>query len=125
MSNILVFAIHPDDETLGCGGTLLKHKSNGDNIHWLIATHIFEDQGYSKETINKRNQEIKKISTLYNFDSTHQLNLRTTECDRYSTSELIEKISKVINEIKPDTLYLPFKDDIHSDQRICFNAIYA
>ena len=40
MKNILVVAPHPDDETLGCGGTLLKHKKEKDQIHWLIITKI-------------------------------------------------------------------------------------
>jgi len=40
MNRILVAAVHPDDETLGCGGTLLKHKNNGDEIYWLILTNI-------------------------------------------------------------------------------------
>ena len=39
-NRILVVAVHPDDETLGCGGTLLKHKANGDKIHWLICTSL-------------------------------------------------------------------------------------
>ncbi|HOL48574.1 MAG TPA: PIG-L family deacetylase, partial [bacterium] len=38
MSNVLVIAPHPDDETLGCGGTLLKHIANNDNVYWLIIT---------------------------------------------------------------------------------------
>ena len=36
MSKVLVIAPHPDDETLGCGGTLFRHKANGDEIYWLI-----------------------------------------------------------------------------------------
>ena len=32
---VLVVSPHPDDETLGCGGTLLKHKQNGDSTHCL------------------------------------------------------------------------------------------
>ena len=38
MNKVLVVAVHPDDETIACGGTLLKHKANGDEIHWLICT---------------------------------------------------------------------------------------
>jgi len=37
---ILVIAPHPDDETLGCGGTILKHKDLRDQIYWLIITNI-------------------------------------------------------------------------------------
>ena len=35
-NKVLIIAVHPDDETLGCGGTILKHKENGDQIYWLI-----------------------------------------------------------------------------------------
>ncbi len=58
---ILVIAPHPDDETLGCGGTLLRHKAEGDEIHWLIMTKMNKD--IVKENIfNKRKQEIKQVS---------------------------------------------------------------
>lgn len=36
MSTILVVAPHPDDETLGCGGTMLRHIARGDDVHWCI-----------------------------------------------------------------------------------------
>ena len=39
-NKILVVAPHADDETLGCGGTLLKHKKNGDEINWLLMTKL-------------------------------------------------------------------------------------
>ena len=48
MKNIIVVAPHPDDETLGCGGTLLKHSKNGDRIHWLIVTKMTKEVGYTK-----------------------------------------------------------------------------
>jgi len=40
MEQVLAIAVHPDDETLGCGGTLLKHKAGGDRINWLILTSM-------------------------------------------------------------------------------------
>ena len=61
MNRVLVVAVHPDDETLGCGGTLLKHKSNNDEIHWLIVTDIKELEGFDKSTIEKRKNEIDTI----------------------------------------------------------------
>ncbi|WP_419782410.1 PIG-L deacetylase family protein [Malaciobacter marinus] len=120
-NKVLIVAVHPDDETLGCGGTLLKHKANGDEVHWLICTIIDKAHGYYKT----RKKEIEKVSTLYGFDSVHNLRLKTMQIDEYSMSELIGKISKVINEVQPNIIYLPFKGDVHSDHRKIFEAAYS
>ena len=58
MIHILVVAVHPDDETLGCGGTLLKHKKNGDVISWLIVTNVSSERGYAQELVDRRQAEI-------------------------------------------------------------------
>ena len=62
MKNVIVISAHPDDEILGCGGTLLKHKANGDKLFWLIITNVFEHQGFSKERVDSRQEEINKVS---------------------------------------------------------------
>ena len=36
MSNVLVIAAHPDDELLGCGGTLIRHVEQGDEVQSII-----------------------------------------------------------------------------------------
>jgi len=125
MNKILVIAVHPDDETLGCVGTLLKYKANGDEIHWLIATDIKESEGYGISTIRKRNKEITKIDELYGFTSVNKLDLSTTKVDTYSMSVLVSKFSSVIDRIKPDIIYLPFKSDVHSDHKYIFDAAYS
>jgi len=121
MDKILIIAVHPDDETLGCGGTLLKHKANGDEIHWMIAT----ESRIGSDFYIARAKEIEKVNKLYNFTSVHNLKLKTMQVDEYSMSELIGKISKVINEVQPNIIYLPFKGDVHSDHRKIFEAAYA
>lgn len=120
-NKVLIVAVHPDDETLGCGGTLLKHKANGDEVHWLICTTIDKSNSYYET----REKEIEEVSKLYNFNSMHNLRLKTMQVDEYTMSELVSKISKVINEIKPNIIYLPFKGDVHSDHRKIFEASYS
>lgn len=120
-NKILVVAVHPDDETLGCGGTLLKHKDSGNEIHWLICTKIDKDNDYYAI----RENEIEQASRLYGFDGTYSLGLKTMRVDEYSMSELICKISKIINEVRPNIIYLPFKGDVHSDHRKIFEASYS
>ena len=121
INKVLVVAAHPDDEILGCGGTLLKHKADGYQINWLICTSV----DIKHNDFHSRKQEIDEISELYNFDSVHDLQLKTTQVDEYTMSELIGKISKVINEVKPNIIYLRFKGDIHSDHRRIFDATYS
>ena len=125
MNKVLVVAVHPDDETLGCGGTLLKHNDEGDEIHWLIATEMKKSDGFDESIIEKRNDEINKIKKLYNFKTVNQLNISTAMVTEASESDLINKISSIIIKIKPNIIYLPFKGDIHGDHRGIFNAAYS
>ena len=118
---VLVIAVHPDDETVGCGGTLLKHKASGDEVHWLICTTIDKTNSYYKT----REDELKIVADAYKFNSVNNLRLKTMQVDEYGMSSLIDKISNVINTIKPNIIYLPFKGDVHSDHRKIFEASYS
>lgn len=122
---VLVVALHPDDETLGCGGTLFKHKAEGDEIHWMICTEIKEVDGFTSERVQERNTEIETVANLYPFDDVHRLGFSTMQVDQYTVSELVSKVSAVINKIQPTVLYLPFKSDVHSDHRVMFEAVYS
>lgn len=124
-NHVLVIAVHPDDETLGCGGTLFKHKARGDKIHWLIATDIEESKDFDKKTVLQRNDEINKVRDIYDFDSVSRLGLAPTKVDEYSSSLLVNKISTVISKIKPNIIYLPFKNDVHTDHQKIFDAAYS
>lgn len=125
MNNILIVAVHPDDETLGCGGTILKHKSNGDKIYWLIITNISEEAGYDKTIVDKRQNEIKQVAKKYNFNKTYKLDFPTTKLDTIPTAELVNKIKAVVEEIQPNIVYLPFPHDVHSDHNAAFKAAYS
>lgn len=125
MSKVLVLAVHPDDETLGCGGTLLRHKANGDDVFWLIATCMKEEDGFSRDDIVSRQKQIQNVANMYEFSRACNLEIPTTRVDEYSMNELIKRISKVIQDIKPNIIYLPFREDVHSDHRRIFTAAYS
>lgn len=122
MSNIVVIAPHPDDETLGCGGTILRHIANGDNVYWIIVTSIDEKHGFSKGKVAERNNEIKKVCGIYQFTDVFKFNIPTATLEQISTRELVNKFGNVFDQICPDIMYLPFKGDVHSDHKIVFNA---
>jgi LmbE family N-acetylglucosaminyl deacetylase len=122
---VLIIAPHPDDETIGCGGTILKHKVKGDLVNWLILTNIHMEHGWEKVYVERRQQEIEKVAQAYDFEKIFKLDFPTTKLDMLPMGELISKISEVIKEIEPSIIYLPNRSDIHSDHRIAFYAIMA
>ncbi|GLR63048.1 PIG-L deacetylase family protein [Marinospirillum insulare] len=122
MNKILVIAPHADDETLGCAGALLRHKAEGCQIHWLLVTGMSEASGFSKNQITTRNNEIKLVAEQYGFDSVSQLGLPPAALETLPIGKLIGGISKVINEVKPQTVYVTYRNDAHSDHELVFDA---
>lgn len=125
MKKVLVISVHPDDETLGCGGTLLKHKDNNDEIYWLIITKANEKLGFSKQFLENREKQINSISEIYGFKDVYKLGFLTTKLHTIDFSELIHSISKVINEIKPGMIYMNNRSDIHTDHQVAAKAIMS
>ena len=125
MKKIIVVAVHPDDETLMCGGALLKHKNNGDEIYWIIVTCITKEYGWDEKVITRRKKEIMEVSHKYGFKKTYQLNFPTTKLDYIPNGDIIKAISDVFNEVKPNIIYLPNRSDVHSDHHVAFQAAYS
>jgi N-acetylglucosamine malate deacetylase 1 len=123
--NILVVAPHPDDETVGCGGTLLKHKADGDQICWMIVTNMDTDHGWPQAQVDLRQQEIDSVTEMYGFDQTFKLDFPAAALETIPFGKLIPTMAGVINNIQPDTIYLPNRSDAHTDHHIVFKAVYS
>jgi len=125
MKKVLVIAVHPDDETLGCGGTILKHKENGDEVFWLILTKANQKLTSYPDIVKVQSEYIGQAAKKYDFNGWKHLNFLTTTLDQYPMGDIINEISSYINEVKPDTIYLHHFADVHSDHRVAFDAVYS
>jgi len=123
--SILVVAVHPDDESLGCGGTLLRLREEGAQIHWMIVTAMTADCGYSPEAIAHRDSEIEAVAQMYGFSSVHRLDFSTTRLDEIPMSQLVAAMSRVFQSTQPNQVFLPFQHDVHSDHQHAFAAAYS
>lgn len=118
----IVIAPHPDDETLGCGGTLFRRKFEGHEIAWVIVTKMTNEAGWSCDSINRRNEEIEKISNFFSFDKVFSLGFQTMKLDQTPFGDIVSSLAVAFEEFKPDEVLLPHRGDAHSDHRIVFDA---
>lgn len=124
---ILFISVHPDDETMGCGGTILRHAESGDKIFWLNLTGPSLDHpyGFSQHLIDIRERQIREICSAYKFEEFINLNHPTQMLESVEPRLLIGDISKTYQRIQPEILYIINRSDIHSDHRIGFQAAFS
>ena len=125
MKNIIVISAHPDDEVIGAGGTLLKHRDAGDSIYWLITTNVFENQGFSNERVESRQREIQKVAELLGVTKVFLLDYPTMSLSSSSVVSMTPRISEVFQEVRPEIVYCLNRSDAHSDHRHTFDAVMA
>ena len=125
MSKVLVVAPHPDDETLGCGGTLFRHKFEEDELYWVIVTGIKVEFGWSTQSVKNRDAEIDTVAKRYGFKDVFNFRLPTIRVDTIPLSELIQQITNVYYKIQPEIIYMPFAYDVHTDHQLIAKALQS
>lgn len=122
MADVFIIAPHADDETLGCGGTALRHVAAGDAVHWLIVADRKTSCGYSQAQVERREREIPQVASAYGFASVHRLGFEDARLEIVPLAGIVDAIGRVVKDIAPSVVYLPFRGDIHTDHRVVFDA---
>ncbi len=121
----LVIAPHPDDEVLGVGGTLLRRKAEGAELAWLIVTGISTANGWKQEQVERRADEIARVTAVFGFDHVFTLDFPTTQLDRIPVGDLVGAMSGVFKAFQPEEVFVPHPSDVHTDHRAVFDAAAA
>ncbi|QPC47654.1 PIG-L deacetylase family protein [Mangrovibacillus cuniculi] len=119
--NILVIAPHPDDEVLGVGGTIAKHKENGENVYICIVTKGMAPM-FNEESVEQVRNEAIEAHKLLGVENTFFLDFPAVLLEESPKYKLNAAIIKVLEKVKPDIVYLPHRGDIHLDHKIVFDA---
>lgn len=115
-NKILVFAPHPDDELLSCGGTILKYSSYGSEVTVVLMSPGLG--GYAKdedkEKIAKvRQEEYEKATKNLNVDEIINLKMDEVSVER----EGVKVITNIIRDYMPDIIFTPHVSDTHRAHR--------
>lgn len=109
MKRILVFAPHNDDEVLGVGGTILKYAEAGNEVYVCEVT--------SGPKYKMMQEEARKAHKILKVKESIFLNLPVVRLKSMESSEINGAIFKVLTDVKPDIVYIPFIGDMHKDHR--------
>ncbi|MBL8879179.1 MAG: PIG-L family deacetylase [Phycisphaerales bacterium] len=120
MSKVLVVAPHPDDEVLGCGGTIRRMVQTGEHVTVAIVTR--GTPLYPDAQVERVRAEAAVAAQRLGVHSLKFLDLPVTMLHLMPEHELNAAFFKLIRETEPDTLFLPFVGDRHEDHRQIFDA---
>ena len=116
--NVIIIAPHADDETLGCGGVILKHINNGDNVYWIIVTSNNDKLIFPNQDNQHYENNIAKVSSAYKFNETIRLNFPVARLDTIDEHIIYDTFAEKINNLQPQIIYMPHFHDVHADHKI-------
>ena len=117
---VLVIAAHPDDEVLGCGGTVALHTKAGDHVTSVIMCEG-ESLRYGQNGVGQA-EHIRRAAAALGVCDVRPLGFADQRLDTVPLTELINPLDKIVNEVQPQIVYCQFGGDINRDHHLLFQA---
>lgn len=121
--NVLVVAAHPDDEALGCGGTIAKHVATGDQVSLMCMTDgvsarkVENNVKVRRATALKESCRVLGVGQVFNFD------FEDNQLDTVPLLNLACSVERVIAEVMPEVVYTHFAGDLNVDHQLTHRAV--
>ena len=117
---VLVITPHPDDETLGVGGSIAKLINQGHDVYILtVSGHL--PPLYDRKDYDKTVKEAHKAYDILGITNSKFLEIPATMIGDEPVHSLNNKIASVVNDYRPNFVFCPFPDR-HIDHRLIFES---
>lgn len=128
MHKILIVVAHPDDEILGCGGTILRKIAEGHEVYSLVLGEGITSRYDKRKFVEKEKLEVlhnshAKVSKFMGFRKDWLFDFPDNRFDSVDLLDIVKVIEKVKKEVQPEVIYTHFENDLNIDHRITFQAI--
>ena len=126
---VLVIAAHPDDEVLGCGGTITRHAAEGDAVHILIMAEGVTSRDKTRDTEARQEdlstlaQTAKKAGSFLGAESVELLSFPDNRMDTLPLLDVVKEIEDRLKKIKPSLVYTHHQSDLNIDHQITHRAV--
>ncbi|WP_340817871.1 PIG-L family deacetylase [Methanolobus sp. WCC4] len=116
MANVLAVGAHPDDVEIGCGGTVAKHISKGDNVVIVIMIEPVSFH-YSGKSIRSKDEGHTESKNAVDIMGAKLINLGFKDKNVPYSQETIEALNRIIDEYNIDIIYTHWYHDTHQDHK--------
>jgi LmbE family N-acetylglucosaminyl deacetylase len=121
-----VIAAHPDDEVLGCGGTIARLSDEGQKFFTLILGEGATSRGYSGKQARAAGKKLRaqahRAGAVLGVEGFRFCAMPDNRFDELSLLDVVKKIEGVIDTVKPGIVFTHFGGDLNIDHRIAFEA---
>jgi len=118
---VLVIAPHPDDETIGAGGTIARHVACGDEASLCVVT-----QGYSppwpEGVVETARRQVEAARRALGIKQVFFLGFPTVKLNTVPNAELSSALQKVVDDVGPEVVYTSPPSDVNQDHCIVSEA---
>ncbi len=127
--SVLVIAAHPDDEVLGCGGTIARHANSGDQVHVLIVAEGStsrqqeRDRAQVKDELSALAKAAQTAGSILGAASVELLDLPDNRLDSLDRLDLIKRIEASVERHQPESVYVHHAGDVNVDHRRLHEAV--
>lgn len=130
MSTVLVVAAHPDDEVLGCGGTLARHALAGDRVDVLIladgVTSRAAGIGGNAQTevkLSRRQQAAGAAAAALGIGAPRMLTFPDNRLDTVPLLDVVQAVEDCMANSRPDIIYTHHGGDLNIDHEVAHRAV--
>lgn len=119
MSKVLVVVAHPDDEVIGCGGTIARHVKNGETVQVVFLADGFG----SRDNGVDRSKQANDAAIFLGCNPPIFLNLPDNQLDTLPLLDIVKKVEKIVSRFRPDIVYTHNFGDLNIDHQISHRAV--
>jgi N-acetylglucosamine malate deacetylase 1 len=124
-NRVMVIAAHPDDEVLGCGGTIAKHVEAGDSVSILFLTNgvSARSEETSSDAVQKRHDMAEQARLILGASENTYLDFPDNAMDSVVFLDLVKAVENKVNQLQPGIVYTHFSGDLNIDHRLTYQAV--
>jgi LmbE family N-acetylglucosaminyl deacetylase len=128
-NKILIVSAHPDDEVLGCGGTVARLVKEGYQAYTLILGEGItsrdekRDRAKRETEIQKLRDQAKKANKIIGVEEVFMYDFPDNRFDTVPLLDIVKVIEKIKNDIKPDIIFTHYGKDLNIDHQITYKAV--